>query len=490
MINKTLMGLALLFAGSDVCAQHGTDYLREHFRNAAFATVAGTQYRVETAGAPQGAVMSLKTVDGTLLSTLVLPWHYEGGMTVVGGTVYSGGLRLATTRIGVLAVIAIDTTTTPESLRLASSVDYPGLDPVLLHVDEQETGVFIVDGVGDRLMHGPLAGFPGGVGGFSIIANSTSVSSLADKAVGAYLRLSSDAGNHNGVALAITSWQDAAGGHRVERNSSGWTVQPLGGEKSMWLSSPAAISSASPGAFWVPAHYAASSVELLAPNGSVLSSAPALSGAWNAVPTHSLFSQQPGLPFRLRHVASGVHVNVMPIHRVGSPQGTASVAVEHGRVWPRAELGNLEFGSGVGYSTAVTQQFVVGASMAFRGQNGDPVDANGFLVPEAFVSFTVDPALRGESVGLGLPLPADQGLDGQVLLFQYLFLMPDQSLARSDVFGTTLQWFGGTAAARQASSSPTQSGLATARTLLCQAWERAGNSNREVFKSMMAAASR
>lgn len=469
-------------------AQHGTDYLREHFRNAAFAELEGVKYRVETNGSAQGAAMRLLSLDGTVLSTVSLPWHYEGGMTVAGDQVLAGGLRLGTSRTGVLGRVTISTSSGVASLSLSSHSDYATLDPVVIHADSTGKGVFIVDAVGNRLLHGAVSGFPAQAGSFAVAADALSMPLLADKAVGAYIRLAHADADHSETltALDVRSWQDSSAGYEVKSSATGWAVQTLGDAGAMWLSRSAAISVVDAGAYWLPSTLQTGTVNLLAPNGAIVTSVVANSGSWNAVPVSPLFSDMPGLQFRLEHAQTGRYVNVLPLHSVGNPTSVSQLTVERGRVWPNAVLGNHEFGSGVGISTTATQTFLVGASMAFRQPTGDPIDANGFLVPDAFVSFVVDPAVAGESVGLGLPLPSDQGLDGEVVLFQYLFLLPDQSLARSDVFGVTLQWKGG-ADGLAASSSEDSDASVTPRERLMNAWTAGRISLPSVFAQMTAA---
>jgi hypothetical protein len=107
-------------------------------------------------------------------------------------------------------------------------------------------------------------------------------------------------------------------------------------------------------------------------------------------------------------------------------------------VWPKAPIDHAEFGTGVGFSTTVTEPFIAGVAVAFRGASGDPIDANGVLSLEYLDAFLVDPVLRGETIGRALPLDVGEELVGSVLLFQYLALLPNNELVISDVFGLTL----------------------------------------------------
>lgn len=483
----SVMGLL----GDVAPSQHGTDYLREHFRNAGLMRVGGAQYRLELRGSPQGASAALLDLGGVVVSSLALPWHYNGGLAIIDAdSVLAGGLRLSGSRVGVMARLSVDSSGASPQLVLHSSLDYAGIDPVLMSVAKGMDRVFIVDSVGNRLLSAQSGVLPPPQASLALVADSVAVPSLADRAVGAYMRLGGAADS-----LSVQSWYGVDTGWGITTSGGSWIVQGLADQDVMWMTGPASLSLASPGQFWLPARYQGGLVNLMSPEGALLGSVNATPGAWNPVPTSVLFSASPGCKFQLLHPQTGASINLYPIHRSGVPISVPELTVERGRVWPNAILGNQEFGSGVGFNTAITAPFLCGASMAFRNQSGDPIDGQGFLTPEAFVVFAVDPSLMGETVGVALPLPANQAIDGEVILFQYLFLTPGGSLARSDVFGVTLKWdgsFAGPSAAMATSGGSLSSGAGIShrsigKGLLRAAWESGRNSDRSEFARMKAA---
>jgi hypothetical protein len=483
--------LAWTVCAQVLSAQNGTDYLREHFRNLESVEHGQASYWLEIIGSSSGATARLIR-DGSAVSTLAMPFHYNGGLALAhNGLVVAGGLRVSSTRVGVLAHLEVfNGPSGSPQLRLLGSTDYAAFDPVVMKWSVDMQGLFIVDGASDRLLYAPYQSgvFAPALGSCETVATAQQIPALGDPCVGMTILLD-DPEDVSGVSVCIDSVRNAELSWTAMRSTAGWTLSSaVPGNAGLALSRPVSVTQADPGSYFHSSDLPAGPVDLVDPFGVSLATFQSVSGTWMALPSRAEFAAYPGLGFRLRYSNSGLALNILPIHSVGTPVSVPLLTVGKGRTWPLARIGDEDFGNGVPCTCTATAPLVFGASVAFRGSAGDPIDSLGFLEAQAFISGQADPSIMGESVGVNLPLPRDESLVGSVLLTQYLFLLPNGTVGRSDVFGTTIS--GDAAYIAMAGSASTSTASPAARQAARQSalseWER-GRGDRSVLDRIRAA---
>lgn len=232
---------------------------------------------------------------------------------------------------------------------------------------------------------------------------------------------------------------------------------------------PEFITGHDPITFHVGAQVAANSYEVrdfggaLIANGSVSANQPVV------IPPLAAMWSEPGLPCTLSFPGTSYESTLRPSIRYG-PAGSTNTAFTVGRAiyWPSPVRGDLKYGSGVTLTTSLTGAVVGYLAVALRDGNGtDPVtyvSGSPLLSATATEQFTFNAQDVRNSVGRKFPIPNNSLWDGQVVLFQYWFLLPGGGVAVSEVFGSGIQCPDGgyqisNSSARASSSSQQQQGM-------------------------------
>src|SRR5687767_14271750 len=152
---RILAALATAGMASPSPCQHGTDWLREHYRSMVVITLNGTPHVISLLPGSAGATAKLLDSNSVEVDSLSLPWHYNGGLAYAAPSmIAAGGLHLGTSRTGVLAHLRL---TTPQgggapSLELVNASNFPGMDPVRMAWCQSAGGFFILDAVSNRVL--------------------------------------------------------------------------------------------------------------------------------------------------------------------------------------------------------------------------------------------------------------------------------------------------------------------------------------------------
>ena len=216
-------------------------------------------------------------------------------------------------------------------------------------------------------------------------------------------------------------------------------------------------------------------------------------GQWNLVANWqfqvfsvpAVFNDIPGLPFRLSNPGAGVgDLWFRPHVRYGAPVQGSLLILGGTRCWPATcMVGESDYKITMPYdlSASATQHLSLTQYVwiGFRSADGtDPVDLIGgaaILRPDIVDSqgFTV---AQGEEMGAlshTIPIAADPGLTGIVMLYQWVVPNPDGTVSYSDVFGTSIL----PAGSGSAQSNSTKGG-STRLQVSTSAWGRAKGKER------------
>ncbi len=438
-----------LFASSGLLAQTGVDHLRERVSwKPVNLKWSGGYYSVRL----DEAKVVLEGDDGAHLDSETMSWGVAGHVARSSDSTFvASGLSIDPStgvRSGHLTHWSLtdDGSGVPE-LTLGQEVVYPGVDPIAISVLHREDigqgggGLFVVDAVGDRLLWVPVdaSGFPA-LSGIGVVADSSTIPELAEAGLATKAMVS---GLAPGIGARVSFTSKLGTSYDVvESGASTWSVALASGATTgPVLQDPLVfVSTLVPGQYYVPSTLAAGTLSLLDPDNSVLQTWNPTLDQWSAFPSEAEFDEKPGHRFSLRHDPTGLTSFVYPAVRHGTPwSGSSSFSVGRGEMPMLAWVGNDDFGHGVAVSTTVSGAIQGVLHIAFRDPAGSDPVVNGILTPAAAVQFSIDGLVCGDSLGLSVPISSDPGQVGLVALFQYLFVLPDLTLAWSDVFGTTIR---------------------------------------------------
>jgi hypothetical protein len=305
--------------------------------------------------------------------------------------------------------------------------------------------IFLVDAIGQKIVSAPWDGVSPLPTSFTDVIDKSELYTLA---MGSIVDLAPAAPD----GVLVTSRFGGFGGLRVYWNGSAWATEdvtglPAGpvqfGPKGNFIALP------STGPLIIQGPVGAFSI-IDDSTGTTVGSGVSTSD-WEEVTVTFASELTPGQLHRI--TSPGIPSNYFtPTVRHGTPKVVSAFGVTPGLA-PSARLGNLGFGVATRFPRADSNSYEVlqgSLWIAVRDSSGNdsvvpappvPPGATAFLVPAASIEFLVEYQIGDETFpyGIGIPLPNDPILEGLVLLFQFVAIVPGGlDFVISDVFGVTV----------------------------------------------------
>lgn len=421
-------------------AQGDTIAPRSHYRNAAPVTLGKQRYFIDIVTGEDDRIR-VSVNHKTLTSTTAVPWECNGGLdTNMAGALFASGLQLNPGGVGdgVITKMSFAESGGLAKVMIDQVMTYPGVDPVELRYISNASlqGLFVVDARGDRILFLPCqSGLPNPSSAITV-ANASTIPQLADCDLGSCVRfLPPDLGAGSTIGVGF-DWGTSPR-YDIVSSGSGFTVSSSALAE-MVHDSPGRMSLPYPGQVFCSSDMTAGTIDVRDDSGALLHSLGVAPNAWVTLPYLASFETRPGRRHSISWSESNGSLFLFPTVQKSSLIATPHITPDRMLLPPVCRLGDAEYFVGAGVHTAdPTGTLQCGLSIAFRS-TADPIDAEGFLAPDLFLTFSVDPDAFVDSVGLNMPIPNDLALDGSVALFQMMFINSSTGAARTGIWGTTI----------------------------------------------------
>lgn len=378
-----------------------------------------------------------------VLAQKTLPFHRVGCLERIDRTsdrfLISGLEFVQWTPVVVRGVLCkVQLSSSPAGIQILETKTYPTVDPAVVRWNEAESRIYAADPRNKTLLAASWTGWSAPLpDAFTTVATKATVAQLANT-WGYRLAAAPEAGGayfHNGTDTSTVHW--------IREVAGAWQASTVENTNDLLVRHPVWVSLADSLEARLPAVSGGSWSIVRSIDGAVVASGQGPVEEWFAITPPADFSTYPGLEYALT-APSGAPTPyrffLRPTVRYGSPVGATGFSLGRVSMPLVCQVGDDGYAHGVDVDTTIgTGTVQASLWVATRGPNGDPVTIQGntaVLDPQATIDFSFDLATFGSTVGLRYPIPDDPTLEGVVLLWQYVFVLPNSEVAFTEVFGT------------------------------------------------------
>jgi len=383
---------------------------------------------------------------------LALPYHWAGGLQHLSGHKFlASGLTWSTSGAGPGKMLLLTLQSTPSRQIVPSGeVTLAGIDPMFCAWNSSENLIYVVN-YGNTSSTKSIMTAPWGGAGNPLPPASAYTVRITGTQLG---MLDSDDIFEMEAALngaGVYMWDGEGNRMRFSNDGSAWTA----------VRDPVVVNPPTTGWHvedrWVPA---IGSFLVLGPVGQAtisdvdtgtvyLTVQTLLDQTPTSVTSSSFFNLFPGRKFVLQGGAGLQKAYFRPTVRYGQPQSAGGNTPHQGHPAPSATCVGQTLrmvGGSLDLGVAATQDYTHYAELWTNVRNigeTDPVTFVGnaaILTPISIIPASTEVMKDDESVPLIVrqAIPDDPSLEGLTLLYQFVIVNPDQTVAYSDVFGTSI----------------------------------------------------
>jgi hypothetical protein len=447
-----LMAAVLLSAAGPLTAQ---DTARAHqavFDQVVVAGQHGTLSIRASAGQPATARW---ISDGRAITTIsaAMPFDLVGNFVALSETQYLVSGRESATGDGRLVRIELDFPNSAIVVR--ESITLPGVDPYAIDWMPSVPVLLMVDVVSHSLLYLPWAG-PSADPSLSVLPNPLTLTVAVTGNQCPPLDFDMPTLSNDDTAFTVGRFH-MEGSWTVSLTGNGWQVTaPLGSSPGNYWGVDVSAGHAQPMRVMSSATAlgANNSFQVIGPSGSAVGSGTiAAVNAWTSIGPLSPFYEWPGSAFKVTGPLSQDSDTFFPLLRYGQSAGDSVLTLRASSLSPLS----LYVGSPMAYfwvptkvpSASITAPVpfqgycLLGVGFRGAGAPPDPVvgtGQNARLQYSSAATVTQNQLWTAGGVGYGMPVPADTGIDGLVILSQWAFFSPSDpnSLIYSDICGSRI----------------------------------------------------
>jgi len=244
----------------------------------------------------------------------------------------------------------------------------------------------------------------------------------------------------------ISSEESPSSCWNVSHSTSGWNAtsnSDIAGP--IAIRNPRSVNALGAVEAWVDADLCSGSLTLKDSSGTILQTYSLGTGSWASFTLPAQVYEAPGDVYSLGHSPASVLTYIHPSVRYGAPYSASGFTLGNVSMPISCYVGQSRYGHGLPVESTVSGTVQGSLWVAFRNPGppiDDPVSLAGpyaALDPIATFEFSIPASAIESSLGLLFPIPDNSELEGLVVFWQYVFLLPGDVIAFSEVFGDQIQ---------------------------------------------------